>query len=202
MSDTRFNAPNIVNTLFIFACISLTILLPAFPYWRSSITVLNLLQGTETLMALLRKTFFVAYQSFIAGLRLIAPFSIFSVAAGIISLILSAIVAAVYPWIEEHRDISHVTSETIGLIVSIIVAVIMQNYLFKKHGERFLLWRFGIPLVITIITLSLTLCLLELVLKFLRGLFWRIAEYQKGPVTAITAILTTILAMVKYFLSI
>lgn len=51
-----------------------------------------------------------------------------------------------------------------------------------------------------IIIFSLSLLLAEILLKLLRGLIWRIAEYNKGAFAAIVLILTAALGVTEYYI--
>ncbi len=186
--------------LFILSSVGTILLCRALVQWRRAESVLRLLKGDHSIWHLLCRTFRIAKQSLWQGLVLGIPATIATQFVSFLMVLMVLLVLFAFNLhFETESTVATSLSESVAFLSSLVTLIIVSGYLYKLHPERFLLWQFGIPIVIVVITLACLLVSLELAFKFIRGLLWRIVEYQKGPVAALTLIATAILGIVKVF---
>lgn len=186
--------PRAAALLFLPAYIGMTLYAPPIVFARYSTSIFRRLGGDARITALARNAWTLTKDSFFAGLRL------YPLALGL-ALLLSIAIAIVdaIAEVSSGHSIAREDSRMMQLLGSVIV---VDWVMLKRRAETFLLARLGIPVLATIVMLSLVFGLLELLLKLGRAMCWRIVEYQKGPVAAVVLIVTSVLALLKLFTSV
>lgn len=181
--------------LFIVSVIAISILAPSLVLWRRSKDILRFLQGNVSLWSLAYRTVRLGTQSLWQGILLGVPTFLITTLLGLalLRLLTFALLAA-------GVNVSTSHAELIANVLFPVVSAVTANFLYTRSPHRFLLWQLGMPIVLSVITLATLMALLEFLLKFMRGLLWRIAEFQKGPVAALTLLLTAILAILRLYL--
>jgi hypothetical protein len=182
--------------LWIVSTIAVGILTPSLILWRRSKDVLQRLKGDVRIWSLMHRVVRLGAESLWQGVSIGLPaLLITTLAAVIVLMLLTFILRAA------GIGVTASSADLMANIVFPVATVVVANFLYTRNPHRFLLWQLGMPIAVSVITLATLMALLEFELKFIRGMLWRIIEFQNGPVAAISLLLTTILAILKLFIA-
>jgi hypothetical protein len=174
---------------------------PLIVFWQRGQSVIRQLQSAKTFRELASHTLRLAKESMRYGLPIALKASFISSLVSLLILaLLMIVIELTIPSEIVVREINQ-SSDTVGRGISVVIGAATWSYLHRSNPHRCMLWLVGIPLVISVFVFAGILSVAEMIFKALRGAFWRIAEFEKGPVAALTILLTTILAILKLFIT-
>jgi hypothetical protein len=191
LGPSRYRALN----LLYFASIPGTIVFgSALPMSARATAVTRLLQGSESLSGLIVRAVAVAARSLGEGIVLGVPVGLLAIAVNSICL-LPVIVLLVLFGADESPLV-----DLLAFPIGVASTVAVQAYFASRNADRFLLWRLGIPLVLSVVVVASLFGALEMALKVARAAMWRLAEFPKGPVAALTLLATASVAIARLVL--